>query len=382
MAEEQSYSTLEVRPEHHSAPEVYHPTHNPPSEDQYLQSGAPEQYKDSPYPEYAPTQQVPEPQRTNRYICGLSRRAFYIVLAVLVVVGIGAIAGGVAGGVLSHKNQSESGSSNGSDGSGTGDGGTGSNTTTNVNVLSISKLAATNMTGQDGFNRRSVFFQDPFNNLISVKWDSQNKTWTTSNITDFLRGSTTPLSVLPGTPLTSASCDNPDPACFESRLWYLDPNSIVRAVATYIKSTKKAKRTDLSDPTYQWSYDTLGGATLDTWPGSQLAATWNRCPISNCVGNWVVAYQAPSGDIYLSNHTNYSSPSIAVSAANVAANTSLTIISQHRGVWLDRLGLASEAITSGSTGSLQLSAYSGKWASTSKFEALPSMQSTCHLCAT
>lgn len=264
-------------------------------------------------------------------ICGLSRRRFYLVLAIGVLVIIGAIVGGLAGGLLSRQHNSTP--------------------HPNVNILNISKLASSNSTDSNGNIHRTVFFQDTNNAIIARRWDSQNRTWETSNLTEMMRESRTPLNPLPGTPLASASRNWN--AVDEVHLWFLAPDSYISSL--YLASPDTKSNND-------WKYDSLNDSQIRTRSGSQLAAMWQRCSAENCTGSWLVAYQTPDGDINVANASRWDSPTRAVEAKNVAANSSLGLSPKlHDDSGVDLAMLVSEAVGSGSTSDMQRAIYEGGW---------------------
>jgi hypothetical protein len=269
-----------------------------------------------------PNEKVPE-----RSICGVKRRTFFIILAVAAVIIIGAIAGGVAG-AFARKNVS-SGSSQ-------------TDTSTNVHIMDISSLSATNWTDPSGFKHKIVFFQDPYNSMLAQRWDSQNKTWESTNITQVMAASTTPLDVAPGTSIASASLEWS--GAYGTHLWFLDSNHIIRS--TY----------NLKDSPELWQNNTMN-AQIVTYPGSKIAATWQRCAKTDCVGSWVVAYQRPGdGQVETANQTNYNVATDVVDGNAVAGNTSLAIIPQYMGKQ-EGLGIVSQSYSSSTSGSIQLSTY-------------------------
>lgn len=265
--------------------------------------------------------------RTKR-ICGLSRRVSYLVLVIILFVIIGAIAGGVAGGLSS-----------------THDDPAGADIPSQESNANILRLTSSNRTDSKGYTHRTVFFQDPHNAIIARIWDSQNKTWTASNLTEIMRGSTTPLNTLPGTPLASASGNN------ETRLYFLDPDNHISGI--YLDTAGMV-----------WKYDSsLSDQQIQTLQGSQLAAMWQRYSDESCGGNWIVAYQTPAGDINVANSsTHWDSPAVAVDGQAVALNSSLCLapkLDTEGGV--DWAMLISEAISSKSTSDMQKTTYSGEW---------------------
>ncbi|KAI0135727.1 hypothetical protein F4814DRAFT_437216 [Daldinia grandis] len=285
-------------------------------------------------------------------ICGLSKRVFYLVLAVGLIVVIGAIVGGVVGGILGgqHHTSKPSDSSQQDPSSVPNANGT-SSSPPNENVLSISKLASSNITDDDGHLHRFVFFQDTHNAIIERRWDSQNRTWITSNITEIMGGSATPVNPLPGAPLAVASCSYN--TVFETHLWFTVPDNYVSAVCLYHADTQPD----------EWEYDTLYTGSLQTLAGSQLAATWQRCWSEYCIGDWVLAYQTSGGDINIANATHWDNPTRVIGERDVVANSSLGIIPQLNGLGIDRLVLISEALDSRTSGSMQKTTYLDEWES-------------------
>ncbi|KAI1661188.1 hypothetical protein F4813DRAFT_220465 [Daldinia decipiens] len=296
------------------------------------------------------TTAVDKPQSPASLICGLSKRIFYIVFAVGLVVVIGAIVGGVVGGISGGQHHTSKQSNDSQQGpSGIPNANSTSSSSSNQNVLKISKLVSSNMTDENGYVHRFVFFQDTYNAIIERRWDSQNRTWITSNITEIMRGSTTPVNPLPGAPLAVASCNYN--TVFETHLWFTVPDSYVSAVYLRHADTKPDN----------WQYDTLYTGALQTYPGSQLAATWQRCWSEYCIGNWVLAYQTPGGDVNVANATHWDNPTRVIGGRDVAANSSLGIISQLNGLGTNRLALISETVGSQTSSSMQKTMYLNEW---------------------
>lgn len=288
-----------------------------------------------------------EEEPTKR-IWGLPRRRFYAILIVVLLVVIGAIAGGVAGGLTSKRHDTSKQADN------PGDSPNSTSEPPNSNLLSISKLAASNRTDSNGYAHRTVFFQDPYNNIIARRWESQNRTWVTSNVTYVMAGSTTPLNPLPGTSLASASCTWNN-SVNEVHLWFTVPDN-------YVSGTR------LSNPDTEqddWEYDSMSSAALETSPGSQLAAAWQRCWKDDCIGDWLVAYQTPQGGINVANATDWGSPTEVVARREVADNSSLGLMPQLKAgtIGVNRVVLVSESLSSTTTGTMQKSMYEDEWAS-------------------
>ncbi|KAI0833034.1 hypothetical protein F5Y06DRAFT_184891 [Hypoxylon sp. FL0890] len=361
----QSYSTLEVRRVEGCDPNGTHKEAITNPESLYPQPAAFENDTTGTYLpqviDYKTEQPLSDPPAPHEQpaarICGLPKRTFYFLLAGGLLVIIGAIAGGVAGGLANSQHYTSKHSDGSQDNS---DGNSSANDTTtdsNVNVLSISKLASSNRTDANGYMHRTVFFQDTNSAIIGRRWDSQNKTWTTSNITEILRGSTTPLDPLPGASMASASCYYNNVT--ETHLWFLVPDNYLSAV--WLKNPD-AQPDD-------WEHDPNYGDGPETYPGSQIAATWQRGSTDSAIGTWIVAYQTPAGDINALNASNWRSPTKVVEARAVADNSSLGLIPQllgpdSDGVYsVDRVVLVTESLGSGMVGTMQKSTYIKGWAS-------------------
>ncbi|ETS81878.1 hypothetical protein PFICI_06880 [Pestalotiopsis fici W106-1] len=274
-----------------------------------------------------------KPQGKRQRICGLERRTFLWVAVIAAVLAAAALAGGLAGG-LTHGSSSSS---------------TGAADANRVNVMATSSLAASNWTDGRGYNHRIVFFQDPWNSVIARRWDSQNQTWATSNVTASAANSASPLVAAAGTTLASAALDWPN--AYNVHVYFLDPWNIVRSAY----SDSPVQLPDL------WKNDTLGSAQLHALSGSKLAAAWARGSTPTDVGVWTVAWQGPDrGFIKVANFSDYSAGVNAVDANKVAGNTSLALVPQYGGVQ-DNLGLISQSFTSETAGPFQVSSFNQTW---------------------
>ncbi|KAI2467463.1 hypothetical protein F4781DRAFT_433350 [Annulohypoxylon bovei var. microspora] len=282
-------------------------------------------------------------------ICGIPRKTFFIFLGVGIAVI--ALVGGLAGGLTSNNHSgSKAASSSGSGSSGNGSSSDPASTnTTEKLILSNSRITASNWTDSSGVVHRTVFFQDIYNSIIARRWDSKGKSWTTDNLTQLMAATTTPLNPQPGTPLASASMDL-DPI-YETHVWFTDPTNTIRSMASF----------DALNRPDSWDNDTLDNAVLQTWPGSGLAAMWQRCWHASCNGTWVVAYQRPEGAIKTANSSTWATATVAVDSSDVAANSSLAIIPQLDGAYLDRLELVSERVDSDKAGDMRVTSYNDTW---------------------
>ncbi|KAI2467233.1 hypothetical protein F4781DRAFT_322472 [Annulohypoxylon bovei var. microspora] len=343
------YSTLEVRSVEASNTQVLEGSNkevvsNPDNEypqvvDQQTAWDAPK--PETPYADKEATAvQGQTGQVAKRTICGLSPRIFYIILAGAILVVIGAIVGGVAGGLASKKSTSSS-SSSGST--------SGQNTTANVNVLTESKLAASNWTDPQGNTHRSVFFQDPSNAIIARQWDSENKTWTTRNVSQFMQSSTSgPINPIPGTSLASASCDSKWGSLYQVLVWFSEVSGSSEVIS-WVNSNNPINNPDF------WVYNSSG---LPTWNGTQLAVAWQRCPKDKCAGSWTLAYQGREGYIRVANASNWGNNTTPIVRTNaVSSGASMALIPALDGTYVDGMTLATQR----RPGSMGRSTFLGDW---------------------
>lgn len=364
----EQHSTLEVHEVEDSHPFDYHGAKKeaPFRPDSYPERIPLEIDRSGVYsPEVAqPVAQESTTQEPTRRICGLPNRIFYLVLAAALLVVIGAIAGGVAGGLSSKKNHNT-----GLDGSHEDPhepdpdnnlpGDSTPPTHPNVNILKESRLASSNGTDYNGNTYRMVFFQDTHGAVIVRRWDSQSNSWATSNITDALGSSSTPLNPMKGTPLATSSI--PYDYGSEVDLWFIVPDSSISAVQLLSPGDAHID---------QWQYELLdGNDSQKTQPGSQLTATWQSCWGGNCTGYWLTAFQHPSGNIFVVNGSDPDTMTLMVESRAVATNSSLSLIPAYPGTFY----LISES--PGSTGDIYLNDYvesDGGWdiGSSSEFPIL------------
>ncbi|KAI1421974.1 hypothetical protein F5Y12DRAFT_660583 [Xylaria sp. FL1777] len=295
----------------------------------------------------------PSHRQDARKIYGLPVRSFYVILATGIILVIGAIAGGIAGGLASsmrHDHNAEPDPS--SNGDPLTDGGNLTDAT-NSYILPTSKLSASNWTDPNGYTHRFVFFQDISSAIVARRWDAQNRTWNTNNLTDIFRMSRYPINPLgPSTPLASASL-NFNGTQNQINLWYMAPDNTIASVEVG----------DLVDGPEDWIVNTLNDAILETYPGSQLAAAWNRC-WGSCAGYWALAYQRP-GDagINVANGSDFSKASLAINSNSVVVGSSLALTPevQPNSASVSRLTMMSESLLTSDSGKAYKSTYKTSW---------------------
>ncbi|KAI1322556.1 hypothetical protein F5Y16DRAFT_404339 [Xylariaceae sp. FL0255] len=286
-------------------------------------------------------------QKTRR--CRMPVRIFYSALIISLILILGAIAGGVAGGIISSHRKHSSNTNGTTSGNQTDPSPT---PIANVNILAESKLAACNWTDTNSITHRFIFFQDPTSAIIARRWDSQNRTWTTNNLTDIFSSLDSPIESLgPSTPLSSAAYYSQN-GTNEVQLYYLTPQNVVSAVGLY---------SPLAQPD-DWEYSPIVESRLVTAPGSQLASAWTRCWGSNCgQGSLIVMYQVtPDGDITYINGSNFRNP-MSLGSLGAAQNSSLALFPQpdydNPSNGISRLTLLSETLNTPTSGIAQETLY-------------------------
>ena len=114
---------------------------------------------------------IENPKKYKSRICGLKRSLFLILVAVLVVIGIGAIVGGVVAGVLSSRKTSTSSSTNSISSSGSRDSAT-TTTTRSAPTATTTPLNIASVNRGDNMNTIETIHQDAAtNNLYISKYD-------------------------------------------------------------------------------------------------------------------------------------------------------------------------------------------------------------------
>lgn len=291
-------------------------------------------------------------------ICGMRRRNFWIAMGVVVVVVVAAVVGGIVGSGAARRNGP---SSDGQEPVSKPPGTPANSSSSFPAVLTGSKIAASNWTGPDGYGRRAVFFQDTNNALLARLWDSQNNTWLTHNISDIFTQRNINIPIASAKSLASAALDTV--GAFGPRLWFLDKNNVVQRV--------ESSELNVAQQPDSWTANLPDGPHA-VWPGSQIAAAWQRCA-PKCVGDWVLAYQRNTdGAIVTANNSNWGSPDLAIKAGEVSKSTAIALVPWYQGI-ANKMGLVTEIKVSSGNADVQLyalNANTGDWANTGEFSPL------------
>ncbi|KAJ0142967.1 hypothetical protein CTA2_1341 [Colletotrichum tanaceti] len=174
-------------------------------------------------------------------------------------------------------------------------------------ILNISSLAATNWTDSNNVGRAAVFYQDPFNALNVLLYDSLSGGWTRRNISASVMNSSfiPSLYVKPGTPLACATNG------LQVNLYYIQRDNTVSEVYS-------------PDPVGgEWVPGTLKPSiNLQASNTSRLAAYWQVCP--NCTDTLLLAYER-DGDIQLANSTGGQWQSMPAISRNVLPGSAISM---------------------------------------------------------
>lgn len=260
-----------------------------------------------------------EMQKQDR-ICGMKRRMVYIIAIIVVLAVIGAVVGGVVGSRHGRGQDDEI-------------------TNQIFNILPASNLAASNLTTSIGYER-NVFFQDAYNSLILRCFNSTTNAWETRNISDSMVR-TTPLDLLPGTPLAAMSCN--DWGCKNSAAFFLTSNNSIRGVTN----------AHIYDGTFKYHIQ-LAQANLNATAGSKLTAAYHANPTPGDAGFQILAYQGLEGSLSFTNSSNYSDFENTYSLPRVVSSTSLAMVPQldKNSSLLSHLKLVAEATYTSTVGGM------------------------------
>ncbi|KAK8067059.1 hypothetical protein PG997_013806 [Apiospora hydei] len=232
------------------------------------------------------------PPRRNRTRCGLSPIAFWVLIAALILLVLGAIVGGIAAAVLRRDPKSPS--KNGP-----------------------SQLSAVNWTDSSNQQRMTVFYQRNGKLWLSQK-DASSASWTDLDIESRLSPpaageDAVKLNPKKGTPLAAVVAPAPAGGHASIYLYYLDTGDNIRDIhSTSSDDTAKSTWT----PGDLWENMTLSAA-----PNTGLAALAHYCPVG-CLNQNMVVFQITEGSLYWADGRNWSNRSRIVSA-NAATNLAM-----------------------------------------------------------
>lgn len=267
-------------------PEAVHDSWPVPAQKEY--------YDQNQAPGHVPPQD-PTPAAAQNRFCGLSRKALWMVI-ILVLLSIGGIVGGVAGGLTSREPRNEPGNSTATEptsGSATG-------------VLSSSQLATINWTDSASVQRRAVFYQRS-GALFYSQYHASNKSWTQFNISAVFEREPPEdaLRVKFGTPLATGAVSLEDieyatteghSTVFAACLYFMDDDNHLREVYS--------NDYDLTS----WVQGSLKDASLEAAGDSHLSALADYCPNPQCTSQFILTYQGTDGEIMMASGPSWTSP--------------------------------------------------------------------------
>ncbi|KZL64084.1 fungal fucose-specific lectin protein [Colletotrichum incanum] len=247
---------------------------------------------------YAPKDQYPpevvttemHEQKNLGTICGIRKKVFWILLAVALLIVVGAAVGGGIGGAMSAQNSSQqsSSSSGGSSDSGSGSGSSSGNgnsdssgdnsgdnngdsnnsTTSDMDILPSTNLGAINFTDAYGHVNHLVFYQLRSKNLMMSSWNSSTNVWSSAVAN---RDS----NVKEGSPISN------------SLFWHSNTTRDIRIY--YLNDDNQVAGQINANPVYGM-----------TWDKSGVSNTFTASPKSQLLSNGIY-----SPDSYLSNLVIY-----------------------------------------------------------------------------
>ncbi|KAK2035554.1 hypothetical protein LX32DRAFT_2243 [Colletotrichum zoysiae] len=213
-------------------------------------------------------------------ICGVRKKIFWIVLAVTLIVIIGAAVGGGVGAAMSAQNSSQqpssssggpsdsgSGSGNGS-GGGDSNGGSNNTTASDMDILPSTNLGALNFTDAYGHVNHLVFYQLRSNNLMMSSWNSSTKVWSSGVANK-------DSHIKPGTPISN------------SLFWHSNTTRDIRIY--YLNDDNQVAGQINGNPVYTMAWDKSG-----------VSDTFTASPKSQLLSNGIY-----TADSYLSNLVIY-----------------------------------------------------------------------------
>lgn len=260
------------------APEV---VHDRPDKIWVPQDDGPEHlYAPSPEPPKAPI-----PRRSN------TRKKWLIIVAIVVFVC--ALAGGLAGGLLSRNRSGASNTDDATADNATTSTPTNATTPSSTGPLALSQLASLNWTDSSQVLRRAVFYQYD-DALFLSQYHQSNESWTAHNISDVFEREGISINAKQGTPLATAATSiddiNAGLTDFTATLFYIDTDNYIQELVC-----------NDEDLLSSWSLGDLQNHNIKAAENSNLAALAYFCPNDGkaylCNNQFTIMYQAEDQNI-------------------------------------------------------------------------------------
>ncbi len=320
MDDRGQYSTLELANAEHNGPlgynnglEVVSPSVPPQTTESnnFPEAAIKPEYptaENSNLPEVVAIQESPLPSggKGERRICGLKRKVFIPLVALLALLVIGAVVGGAVGGTVGKSKSSTTSGSPTTTTSATPVITTSTPTATPA-ILANSSLGSVNWTDSKGYSHHAVFYQHRSTSLMLSLWDSQNTTWKVNNVSASLNST---MAALSGTPLTSAVSPSPYP--FQFNLYYLSTSNQVMELITNDTQGRN------------WQVGLLSNNRIQAGAGSQLASYWQRCTYQ-CSQEVILLYEDSSQRLNIANSSDWEDTYLPI-GSNINSGSGLALV--------------------------------------------------------
>ncbi|RYP81634.1 hypothetical protein DL770_005842 [Monosporascus sp. CRB-9-2] len=230
--------------------------------------------------------------------CGLSRKASWMIGIAVALVLLGALIGGVVGGLGAANAREAAEESNSGDSQTTTrtDGGDNQEPPNANRTIFRSQIAALNYTDLSATMRRAVFYQRETGSLWVSLHHPHNNSWTQHNISDTIVGKTnggyyhpklsTPLAVA-ALPRGNVNGVGPSDVDMAIGLYYLDEDERVHELNGFEETLRD-----------WWVGGLTNGATVYASEESQLSAMGFFCPGGYCSNTICIAYQGEDRRLY------------------------------------------------------------------------------------
>lgn len=228
----------------------------------------------------------------SRRICGLRPAWFWTASVFVMLLLIGATAGGVVGGMMRRQSQKPSPAS-------------ASSPEPPAELLG-SRLSAVNWTDSTGAQRKAVFYQRNGTLHVSRNGGSDGTAlWSELNIEGQLpEGAVAAMNATPLAASVLGGANSDSDTSFSAVLYFMDDSHHVRDL---VSTTE-----DLAT----WSKGPLWNASVVASPMSGLAAAAHVCA-DGCLGDRIVVFQASGGDLYSVHGPDWSGGPTRIVGANI-----------------------------------------------------------------
>lgn len=235
----------------------------------------------------------------GKRICGLRPGWFWTVAVLIVLLLIGATAGGVAGGIIRRQSQIPSPATETS--------------SAPPAKLQDSQLSAVNWTDSTGTQRKAVFYQRNGTLHVSRNSGSGGTTgWAELDIEgQFPAGA---VAAMNSTPLAASIIGggNADTdTSFSAALYFIDASNHIRDLVS------------TADDLATWTKGPLWNASVTASAMSGLAAAAHIC-VEGCLGDRIIVFQVSGGDLYSVHGPDWSDDPKRIVGANIGTPLALT----------------------------------------------------------